>query len=116
VIEPLPDAAYRFRHGLAQATVYESLNRLQRQKLHRAAAEYLQERVDSDQKLLMVAYHLVKGGMPMRGIELVSSAADEAEQNHLIDRAIELYTHALDIFPHDESVRAKLERLQSMRA
>ncbi|MCD4686242.1 MAG: AAA family ATPase, partial [Anaerolineae bacterium] len=31
IIEPLPDDTYRFRHGLTQTTVYESLNRLQRQ-------------------------------------------------------------------------------------
>jgi predicted ATPase len=116
IIEPLPDGAYRFRHGLAQATVYESLNRLQRQKLHRAAADLLQKQGLSDQAVLKTAYHLVKGGMPLRGIEIVSSAADQAEQNRQIDRAIELYTHALEIFPHDESVRVQLDRLNKIRS
>jgi predicted ATPase len=95
--------------------VYESLNRLQRQKLHRAAADVLRRKPDSDRNVLKVAYHLVKGGMPMRGIELVFGAADQAEHNQQIDRAIELYTHALEIFPHDESVRAQLDRLQKER-
>lgn len=116
IIEPLPDGTYRFRHGLAQATVYESLNRLQRQKLHRAAADLLQKKGVSDQNVLKTAYHLVKGGMPMRGIEIVFSAADQAEQNRQIDRAIELYTHALEIFPHDESVRVQLDRLNKIRS
>jgi class 3 adenylate cyclase len=115
IVEALPDATYRFRHGLAQATVYESLNRLQRQKLHRAAADFLEQQPDSDRNVLKVAHHLVKGGMPMRGIELVFSAADQAEHDRQIDRAIELYTHALEIFPHDESVRAQLDRLQKER-
>jgi class 3 adenylate cyclase len=115
IVEPLPDATYRFRHGLAQATVYESLNRLQRQKLHRSAANFLKQKPDSDRNVLKIAYHLVKGGMPMRGIELVFGAADQAEHNQQIDRAIELYTHALEIFPHDESVRAQLDRLQKGR-
>ena len=115
IVEALPDATYRFRHGLAQATVYESLNRLQRQKLHRAAAGFLKQQPDFDRNVLKVAHHLVKGGMPMRGIELVFSAADQAEQDRQIDRAIELYTHALEIFPHDESVRAQLDRLQKER-
>jgi predicted ATPase len=115
IVELRPDATYRFWHGLAQATVYESLNRLQRQKLHRAAADVLKRQPDSDRNVLKVAYHLVKGGMPMRGIELVFSAADQAEHNRQIDRAIELYTHALEIFPHDESVRAQLDRLQKKR-
>lgn len=115
IVEALPDGTYRFQHGLAQTTVYESLNRLQRQKLHRAAADLLTKQGDSDRTVLKIAYHLVKGGMPMRGIEIVFSAADRAEQNQQIDRAIELYTHALDIFPHDESVRAQLERLKKVR-
>ncbi|HVO71936.1 MAG TPA: AAA family ATPase, partial [Aggregatilineaceae bacterium] len=115
IVELLPDGTYRFRHGLAQATVYESLNRLQRQKLHRAAADVLRQKPDGDRNVLKIAYHLVKGGMPMRGIELVFSAADQAEQDRQIDRAIELYTHALEIFPHDDSVRAQLDRLQNER-
>ncbi len=115
IIEPLPDSTYRFRHGLAQATVYDTLNRLQRQKLHRAAAETLRAQDASDRSVLRIAYHLVKGGVPLRGIELVSSAADQAETAGQIDRALELYTHALEIFPHDDSINAQLERLRRLR-
>lgn len=115
VIDMRPDGAYRFLHGVTQATVYESLNRMQRQKLHRAAAEFWKQQDASDRSVLSIVYHLVKGGMPMRGIELVVSAADEAERNGQIDRAIELYTHALDILPHDDSLRAQVERLQKMQ-
>ena len=115
IIESLPDNTYRFRHGLAQATVYDTLNRLQRQKLHRAAAEALRAQDATDRSVLRVAYHMVKGGVPLRGIELVSSAADQAEKAGQIDRALELYTHALEIFPHDDSLNAQLERLRMKR-
>ena len=115
MIEVMPDMTYRFQHGLAQTTVYESLNRLQRQKLHRAAADFLMQQSDREQPVIRIAYHLVRGGAPLRGIELVSQAAEAAEQNHQIDRAIELYTHAREIFPHDESLRVQLERLQQER-
>ncbi len=60
-----------------------------------------------------MVYHWVKGGMPMRGIELVTATAEQAEANQQIDQAIELYTHAIEIFPHDESLRLKLERLEN---
>jgi class 3 adenylate cyclase len=113
IVESLPDSTYRFQHGLAQTTVYETLNRLQRQKLHRAAADFLMNQADADRHVLQTAYHLVKGGSPLRGIELISQAADAAEQKQQMDRAIELYTHACELFPHDESVRAQLARLQS---
>jgi predicted ATPase len=106
---------YRFRHGLTQATIYESLNRMQRQKLHRAAADFLMNQEEDDRNLLKIAYHLVKGGMPTRGIELVLDAADRAERNDQIDRAIELCAHAQGIFPLDESVRAQLKRLEAQR-
>jgi predicted ATPase len=106
IVERLPEATYRFRHGLAQATVYESLNRLQRQKLHPAAADVLKRKPDSDRNVLKVVCHLVTGGMPMPGIELVFRAAEQDQQ---IDRAIELYTHALEILPHHDSARAQLD-------
>lgn len=116
IIEALPDTTYRFQHGLAEITVYESLNRLQRQKLHRAAADFLMKLGDLDRNVLKIAHHLIRGGTPLRGIELVSQAAEEAEQQQQLDRAIELYTHACEMFPHDDSARAQLDRLQKIRA
>ncbi|MBN2306055.1 MAG: AAA family ATPase [Anaerolineae bacterium] len=115
VITMRTGGTYHFQHGLTQATVYESLNRLQRLKLHRAAAAFWERQDTSDRAVLRMSYHFIKGGMPMRGIELVFGAADKAEQSGQIDRAIELYTHALDILPHDESIRVRLERLQQMQ-
>ncbi len=114
IIEILSDSAFRFRHGLTETTVYESLNRLQRQKLHRLAADFLTKQADTDRYILKIVYHLVKGGSPMRGIEIVSEAAVVAEQEQRFDRAIELYTHACEIFPHDESMRVELNRLRTL--
>jgi class 3 adenylate cyclase len=113
IIEAQADNVYRFRHGLTQSAIYETLNRLQRQKLHRAAAEFWTSQDDSDRNLLVVAYHQSRGGMVMRAIGLICDAADQAEQNQEIDRAIDLYTHALEIFPNDESLRVQLERLKA---
>ena len=115
IIESLSDSAFRFRHGLTETTVYESLNRLRRQKLHRSVADFLMKKADIDRHTLKTAYHLVKGGSPLRGIEIVSEAAALAEQEQRIDRAIELYTHACEIFPHDESIRSELSRLSALR-
>ncbi|MBN1965194.1 MAG: hypothetical protein JW910_11150, partial [Anaerolineae bacterium] len=117
IIEALPDGtAYRFRHGLTRAVVYESLSRLQRQKLHRAAADFWMEQPESDRTLLVTAYHLGKSGMLTRAMELIANAASQAEEDQEISRAIELYSHALEMFPHDESVRKQLERLQGLQA
>lgn len=112
IVELMPDNSYRFRHGLTEMTVYESLNRLQRQKLHRAAADYLQELNDDDRHVLKIIYHLAQGGVPMRALVMISDVATHAEAEQRIDWAVELYTHACQLFPHDDSLRAELERLQ----
>jgi len=88
---------------------------LRRQSLHRAAADFLMKQPDADRHTLKIAYHLVKGGSPLRGIEIVSEAAALAEQEQRIDRAIELYTHACEMFPLDESMRSELSRLSALR-
>lgn len=113
VIEALADGSFRFRHGLAQTTVYESLNRVQRQKIHRAAAAWWQAQPETERNVLRVAYHWVEGGMPAKGMELVVAAAQRAESSEQIERAIELYTHGIEIFPNDDSLYAELERLKA---
>lgn len=111
VIDMQPDGSYRFVHGLAQATVYEGLTRIQRLKLHRTAAEYWSAQPDSAQHVLAVAYHLLKGGSPLRATEVITDSARAAEDSQRYDQAIDLYTRALDLFPHDEHLRAQLTRL-----
>ena len=61
----------------------------------------------------MLAYHLIKCGLLPEAIEIVTTAAEEAEHNGDLDRAVELYTHALGIFPDEHSISAELERLAS---
>ncbi|MBN1681304.1 MAG: AAA family ATPase [Anaerolineae bacterium] len=116
LINMQPDQSYRFNYGVVQTAVYESLNRMQRLKLHRQSADYWQKQPDADQHVLTVADHLVKGGMPTRASELIFEAANQAEQSQHITRAIELVSHALDIFPHDESLQTKLTQLQQLAA
>ncbi len=112
LIEQVTEGIYRFRHGVAHTTVYESLNRLQRLNLHRAAAEWLQKQPDADRQVVRIAHHWVQGELPTRGANALAQAAEEAEAKGQIDHAIALYLHALEILPHDEGLRAHLERLQ----
>lgn len=115
IVEALPDGTYRFRHGLTQTTVYESLNRVQRLKLHRAAAEWLGSQPNAERHVLRTAHQWVKAGIPTRGVEVVMAAAEHAESAGQFDRAIELYTHALDILP-DPGLQAALERLKASQS
>lgn len=111
MLETMSEDEYRFRHGLTQRVIYESLARAQRLKLHRLAARYWREQRDVPYQPIELAYHLVKSGLLPEAIEVVTSAAEAAEQGDDIDRAIELYTHALGILPEEHSIAARLEQL-----
>lgn len=112
VIEEGLENTYHFRHGLTRVAMYETLPRILRQKLHRLAAEYLTKHTDWERSLIQVAHHWMNGGMPMRGIQIVNDAAENAEASGSIERAIELYLNALEIFPSEKSWQTQLERLR----
>ncbi|WP_119065711.1 adenylate/guanylate cyclase domain-containing protein [Aggregatilinea lenta] len=104
--------AYRFRYGLVREVAYQSLPRLQRHKLHRLAAGALLAQNEDEITLGRVADHLSRGGLPMRAIELLATAADEAETRGDRARALALHRCAADLFPHDDSARAHVARLE----
>jgi predicted ATPase len=111
MLEQISEDIYRFRHGLTQSVIYESLSRAQRLKLHRLAVRYWREHREVAYQPMALAYHLMKCGLLPEAIEVVTSAAEDAERSGNIDRALELYTHAQGIFPDDHSIGAQLERL-----
>jgi class 3 adenylate cyclase len=115
MLEQMSEDVYRFRHGLTQSVIYESLSRAQRLKLHRLAVRYWREHREISYQPVVLAYHLMKCGLLPEAIEVVTSAADDAEQSGNIDRAIELYTHAQNIFPDEHSIGAQLERLSRLQ-
>jgi class 3 adenylate cyclase len=108
MIEPAFDGDTRFRHGMTQRAIYESMPRLVRQKLHRTAAEYWSRQAA---RPLVVAHHWLNGGMPLRAIETINAAAEAAESKHDTAGAIELYSAALDILPSEKSWQTQIERL-----
>jgi class 3 adenylate cyclase/type II secretory pathway predicted ATPase ExeA len=116
VLEKLEGNFYRFRHGLTQRVIYESLSRAQRLKLHRIAVQYWREHRELAYQPIVLAYHLMKCGLLPEAIEVVTTAADSAEQSGDVDRAVELYTHALGMFPDERSIKAELERLLPLQA
>ena len=111
VLETVEGDSYRFRNGLTQGVIYESLSRAQRLKLHRMAVRYWRDHREFTYQPIVLAYHLIKCGLLPEAIEVVTSAAADAEQNGDIERAVELYTHAQGIFPDERSIKLELERL-----
>lgn len=111
MLETASGDEYRFRHGLTQRVIYESLARAQRLKLHRLATRYWREHDDLPYQPIELAYHLVKCGLLPEAIEVVTTVAETAESDGDLDRAVELYTHALGILPDEHSIEARLEQL-----
>jgi class 3 adenylate cyclase len=112
ILEHVDERTYRFRYGLVREVAYQSLPRLQRHKLHRLAAGALLAQSEDEITLRRVADHLSRGGLPMRAIELLATAADDAEARGDTARALGLYRIAADLFPHDDSARAQIARLE----
>lgn len=103
---------YNFRHGMTQGVIYETISRAVRVKMHRAAAAYLSAHpITGAQQVITLAHHTVKCGLLPRAMELVTQAAADAEAKGDLDGAIELYSHALSIFPDEHSLYTELERL-----
>jgi predicted ATPase len=114
VLEKIDERTFRFRHGLTQSVIYESLARAQRLRLHRLAVNFWRGHTEYVYQPIMLAYHLVRCGLLPEAVEIVTTAAATAEQGGDIERAIELYTHSLGIFPEDHSVTIELDRLRAM--
>lgn len=100
-----------FRYGLNQRAIYETLTRMQRQRLHDAAAQYLQGLDNADEHVFLIVEHLAKSGKVMSAIELIERAAEVAEQQEDYESAIEFYERALALFPNDRSLQVKMGQL-----
>ncbi len=115
ILEKLEPNAYRFRHGLTQSVIYESLSRAQRLKVHRIAVDYWRAHPEFTYQPVVLAYHLMKCGLLPAAIEVVTTAAQNAEASGDLDRAVELYAHALTIFPDDHSISGQIDRLAQLQ-
>lgn len=117
MLERDDEGYYQFRHGVTQRTMYENLSRHHRQKMHqRVVTYYLDQGIEEiERNLFLIAHHMVKAGMMMRAVEMVSAAAEDAEKNNNLDRAIELYTRAQEFLPSDDTIARQLHRLKTVR-
>ena len=117
MLERDDEGYYQFRHGVTQRTMYESLSRYHRQKMHQAVVNYYLEQgiEEIERNLFLIAHHMMKAGMMMRAVEMISAAAEDAEKKQDLERAIELYTRAQELLPSDDTVARQLDRLMIVR-
>jgi len=97
--------AYDFSHPLVQEAVYEDMGAMRRRALHRRAADAL-----GAQPLPVRAYHAARGALPgdTAALDLLTTAAREAEAQQLHRQAVGLLQAALSLSPAGAPQRAQL--------
>jgi ABC-type oligopeptide transport system substrate-binding subunit/class 3 adenylate cyclase len=94
-----PQPEYRFRHALIQETAYRTLLGEQRTRLHRRAAEWLEERhAGRDAEALgLLAYHWLRAEDEEKAADYLLRAGDKARLEYALDEAIEHYRDLLPL-------------------
>jgi ABC-type transport system substrate-binding protein/class 3 adenylate cyclase len=94
-----PQPEYGFRHALIQETAYRTLLADQRTRLHRRAAEWLEERyAGRDTEVLgLLAYHWLRAEDEEKAAGYLLRAGDKAREEHALDEAIEHYRDLLPL-------------------
>ena len=84
----------RFAHALVRDTLYYSLSRLRRSRLHARAAEAIERR--SPGEVAALAYHFAEAGTdPAKAARYLRLAAEQAEQRFAYHEAARLYEQAV---------------------
>jgi ABC-type oligopeptide transport system substrate-binding subunit/class 3 adenylate cyclase len=94
-----PQPEYRFRHALIQETAYRTLLNEQRTRLHRRAAEWLEERYAGRESevLGLLAYHWLRAEDEEKAADYLLRAGDKARLEYALDEAIEHYRDLLPL-------------------
>ncbi|MGZ4290474.1 MAG: ABC transporter substrate-binding protein, partial [Gaiellaceae bacterium] len=94
-----PQPEYRFRHALIQETAYRTLLAGPRARLHRRAAEWLEERYAGRETevLGLLAHHWHAAENEEKAVDYLLRAGDKARQEYALDEAIEHYRALLPL-------------------
>jgi ABC-type oligopeptide transport system substrate-binding subunit len=94
-----PEPEYRFKHALIQETAYRTILSEPRTRLHRRAAEWLEQRyaASEDEVLGLLAHHWLAAANEDKAIAYLARAGDKARQEYALDEAIEHYRALLPL-------------------
>ncbi len=97
LISSSSDEAFTFTHDKIREVLYEELNPIRRRRLHRHAAEALEQRRTTSHCFVeKLAHHFIKAGDYEKGLTYSKQAAAEAERVFAYDDAIAAYVSARD--------------------
>ncbi len=94
-----PEPEYRFKHVLIQETAYRTLLTVQRERLHRRAAEWLEQQHagNQDEVLGLLAHHWLAAANEEKAIVYLTRAGDKARLEYALDEAIGHYRALLPL-------------------
>jgi tetratricopeptide (TPR) repeat protein len=113
VRDPKRTDMWRFRHGVLQDVVYDSVPKRERERLHLRAADVIEDRSEG-RRPRAVAYHLERAALAAldldpndrrlsdRAVEALVAAGHEARRRIQSRTAIDLYERALDLAGPEE--------------
>ncbi|MGH2406824.1 MAG: ABC transporter substrate-binding protein [Candidatus Limnocylindrales bacterium] len=93
-----PEPEYRFKHALTQEAAYRSLLGAERRRLHRRAAEALEEQQGETRDVLgLLAHHWLAAEDDERAIAWLTAAGDKARHEYALDEAVAHYRALLPL-------------------
>ena len=93
------DGRYVFSHALVEDTLYDGLTWTRRARLHRAAAEAMEQLEPENPPLAAIADHYCRAlptGDPQRAVDYARRAGEEAADRGACEQAVQHYEQARD--------------------
>jgi ABC-type oligopeptide transport system substrate-binding subunit/class 3 adenylate cyclase len=94
-----PQPEYRFKHALIQEAAYRTILTEQRTRLHRKAAEWLEDRHSGNEEEVygLLAHHWLAANDEHKAISYLTRAGDKARLEYALDEAIVHYRALLPL-------------------
>jgi predicted ATPase len=107
------DQQFAFKHVLIREVAYQRLPRAARRDRHSAVAAFLEERTgEMGQSAEALAYHWRQAGESERAVTHLIAAADQAGRGWAKERALVLYTQALELIPEGDTEQRRSIKLR----
>jgi oligopeptide transport system substrate-binding protein len=102
-----PEPEFRFKHVLIQEAAYRTLVAEDRNRLHRKAAEWLEERYagSEDEIAGQLAHHWLGAADEDKAVAYLTKAGDRARQSYALEEAIGHYRELLAILERRDERR-----------
>jgi len=97
LIAAVGNDSFSFTHDKIREVLYEELNPIRRRRLHRLAAEGLEQNQEATHCAVeKLAHHYIQAGDHERGLKYAKKAAHEAERVFAFEEAVAAYGRARD--------------------